>query len=312
MAVAVLGGAAVAGQAATPQQVKATLSCEPSTVKPGTSTGCVLTVTNVGGNNVNNVTITDTASAGASFLSSSRPTLCAISDDKLVLTCNIGKLTAAGTLGATFSETHELQVPSTGAVSQGLQGRYSSTSGNNRGSDSIAVPDPLSTSLDGSPDFDGRFANEAADFVQTDAISAGNPYSTRATLGTTGFAVGLTVKERAAESSPNCPSTGCFGGQVIDFAITPLAGTEYPNSFTLTIKVYVGPGIKDTDLDVRHTTLVNNVLTTSLVPLCSTDPDHPPYPSGDCISSRAVNSSTKVATIVIEGPGTGNGGWGVG
>jgi len=137
--------------------------------------------------------------------------------------------------------------------------------------------------------------------VQTDPISAGNPYSTGATLGTTGFAVGLTVKEKAAGSNNvNCPSTGCFGGQVIDFNITPLDGVTYPFSFQLTIKVYVGPGVKEGDLDVRHNgNPVPNFPDTEQA-------------SGDSVVSKNVDSSTKIATIVIGGPGTGNGSWGVG
>ena len=293
--------------AATTQQVTASLTCQPGTVAPGTTTGCTLTVTNIGGNNVNNVTITDTASGGATFLSSNK-SLCTKSPDNLVLTCAIGKLTAAGTPGATFSETHELQVPTSGPVSQIVSGRYSSTTGNSRGNDSIMVspPNPLITTLNASPDFDGKFANEATDSVQTDPITAGNPYSTGATLGTTGFAVGLTVEEKAAGSNNvNCPSTGCFGGQVIDFNITPLDGVTYPAGFQLTIKVYVGAGVKEDELDIRHTTTLYG---TNVVPICSDGTD----PSGDCVVSKPINSSTKIATITIEGPGAGNGGWGVG
>jgi hypothetical protein len=170
----------------------------------------------------------------------------------------------------------------------------------------VTSTNPLPTALNASADFDGTFSNAAADDVETDPISTGNPYSTRATLGTTGFAVGLTLEEKAAGSNnPNCPSTGCFGGQVIDFEITPLGDSAFPESFTLTIKVYVGPGVKADELDVRHTTTLHG---TNLVPLCADGTD----PSGDCIVSRTVVRSTKIATIVIQGPGAGNGGWGVG
>jgi hypothetical protein len=290
-------------QAAAPQQVAASLTCQPGTVAPTTTTGCTLTVTNIGGNNVNNVTITNTASGGATFLASDNP-LCTTSANKLVLTCTIGKLAA----GAKFEETHELQAPGTGAsVGQMLQGRYSSATGNNRGSDSIMIltTNPLPTTLNASPDFDGKFANEATDSVQTDPISAGNPYSTGATLGTTGFEVGLTVEEKAEGSNNvNCPSTGCFGGQVIDFNITPLDGVTYPVSFQLTIKVYVGPGVKESDIDIRHTTTLGTIL----VPMCA----NPPDPSGECVVSKPIDPATKIATITIVGPGARNGGWGVG
>jgi hypothetical protein len=307
MAVAVLGGAAVSGLAATTQQVQATISCQPGTVKPGKSTGCLLTVTNIGGNNVNSVTVNvnsvtvaDTASAGTF---SSLSSFCTASGS--TLTCSFGKLAAALTPGATKSATYELLAPAAPATGMSMRqeftGRYSSPTGNNRGSDSISFTPPfVTTTLDGSADFDGRFANEATDSVQTDPISAGNPYSTGATLGTTGFAVGLTVEEKAAASNNvNCPSTGCFGGQVIDFNITPLDGVTYPNSFQLTIKVYVGPGVKEADLDIRH---YGNI-----VPMCP-DTD----PSLDCVVSKPIDSSTKIATITIQGPGTGNGPWGVG
>jgi len=303
LATAILGlvGAAAVGRAATTQQVSAGLSCQPSTAKPGKKTGCTLTVTNTGGNAVNGATVTVQASAGT-FLSSTS-SLCAASGSQL--TCTIGKLTA----GSAFSETHDLQLPTTGAsVSQTVSGQYSSPTGNNRGSATIAVssPNPVITTLNASGDFDATFSDGAADSVQTAAIGDGNPYSTGATLGTAGFAVGLTVNERAAGSNNvNCPSTGCFGGQVVDFSITPLDGVTYPDTFQLTIKVYVGPGVKSNDLDVRHTTTLHG---TNPVPLCADGAD----PSGDCVVSRPVNSSTKIATILIQGPGTGNGGWGVG
>ena len=308
------------GQAAGPanQKVEASLSCQPGTVAPSTTTdlnttGCTLTVANQGGNNVNNTTVSVTASAG-SYVSSS-DSRCSISEDKLVLTCAIGKLTAVGT-GTTsrFTETHELQAPTSGlSISQTVSGRYSSETGNNRGNDTIKVTstNPLVTTLNGSADFDGKFSNDAADSVQTDPISTAdnNLYSTGATLGTTGFAVGLTVLEKAEGSSnPNCPSTGCFGAQVIDFNITPLDGVTYPATFQLTIQVYVGPGVQATDLDVKHDTFDVSLCTASI----QTDP------KGACIFSRTVHPSTKIATIVIngvgfkDGVGPGNGGWGVG
>lgn len=310
---AVLGGGAMPGQAAGPanQKVEAALACEPGTVAPGAPIGCTLTVENKGGNTVNNTTVTVTASGGS--YDSTDSTLCSISEDELVLTCTIGKLNAVNTPGSSFSETHELLAPTSGSsVTQFVEGRYSSATGNKRGSDTISVtstPNPLPTDLDESADFDGKFSNSAGDSVQTDPISTAdnNLYSTGATLGTTGFAVGLTVEEKAAGSNnPNCPSTGCFGAQVIDFNITPLGDSAFPSSFTLTIKVYVGPGVQVTDLDVRHTTTLYG---TNLVPLCSSNTTDP---SGDCITSRTIEPSTKIATIVITGPGSGNGGWGVG
>ena len=298
--VGVVGGGAATGQAAAPQQVTASLSCQPLTVAPGSPTGCVLRVTNIGGNNVNNVRATVTATAGT-FVSS---TDARCTPNGSTLGCTFAKLAS----GAFVEETHELQAPSSGTtpVVQSVTGSYSSPTGNNRGSDQIQPPSPVSVSLDGSGDFDGRFANEATDSVQTDAISAGNPYSTGATLGTTDFSVGLTVKERAALSSnPNCPSTGCFGGQVIDFNITPLGGSAFPSSFVMTVKVYVGPGVKEKDIDVRHTASDN---ITRPVPMC---PDTE-IGTGDCVVSKNVASSTKIATIVITGPGAGNGQWGFG
>jgi hypothetical protein len=287
-----------AGQAATTQQVQATISCQPGTVKPGRSTGCLLTVTNIGGNNVNSVIVTDTASAGTF---SSLPSFCTASGS--TLTCDFAKLTAAGTGGATKSATYELLSPPTGtSMRQDFTGRYSSPTGNNRGSVSISfTPSFVITTLDSSADFDGTFSDTATDAVQTDPITAGNPYSTGATLGTTGFAVGLTVEEKAAGSNNvNCPSTGCFAGQVVDFNITPLDGVTYPASFQLTIKVYVGPGVKGEDIEVRH----NGFLVT-LDP--NTDPKH-----NVLTGIPVVDASSKIATIGITGPGNGNGGYGVG
>ena len=306
---AVLGGAAVPGQAAGPtnQKVEAALACQPGTVAPGAPIGCTLTVTNQGGNTVNNTTVTLTASGG-SYESTTKPANCTISENKLVLTCAIGKLNAVNTPGSSFTETHELLAPASGdEVTQLFDGRYSSETTNKRGSDLIKVTftNPYKTMLKDSADFDGKFSNDATDSVQTDPISTadGNLYSTGATLGTTGFAVGLTVEEKAAgNSNPNCPSTGCFGAQVIDFNITPLDGLTYPETFQLTIKVYVGPGVQATDLDVKHDGFDVSLCTASV----QTDP------KGACIFSRSVDPSTKIATIVINGLGPGNGGWGVG
>jgi hypothetical protein len=296
-----------AGQAATTQQVQATTSCQPGTVKPGKSTGCLLTVTNIGGNNVNSVTVTDTASAGTFSSSSSS---CTASGS--TLTCSFDKLAGAGTPGATKSARYELLAPATGSsVRQDFTGRYSSPTGNHRGSDNITFTPPfVTTTLDSSTDFDATFSDTATDSVQTDAISTGNRYSTGATLGTTGFAVGLSLRERApstiAEATALCPS-GCFGGQVIQFDITPLPDSPYPASFQLTINVYVGPGVKGSDIDVLHTPTGGSTATTVLA--CS---DPRPDPPIDCIASKAIDPSTKIATIAVTGPGSGNGGWGVG
>ncbi len=294
------------GRAAGPanQKVEASLSCQPGTVAPSTTTdlnttGCTLTVTNQGGNNVNNTTVSVTASAG-SYVSKS-DSRCSISEDKLVLTCAIGKLTAVGT-GATsmFTETHKLQVPTSGlSISQTVSGRYSSESGNKRGSDTVMVTstNPLVTNLKDTADFDGTFSNAAADSVQTDPISPNNLYSTGATLGTTGFAVGLTVEEKAEGSNnPNCPSTGCFGAQVIDFNITPLDGVTYPATFQLTIQVYVGPGVQATALDVKHDTFDVSLCTASI----QTDP------KGACIFSRTVVPArrSRPSSSTVSAPGT--------
>ena len=299
MAVAVLGGAAVAGRAATTQQVRVTLfTCQPGTVNPnpGSTTGCALTVTNQGGNSVSNVVVTVTATGG-NFVNSTS-SLC--TPNGSTLTCTIGKLAAL----ASFSETHELDVPSSGAtVTQTAMGKYSSPTGNNRGSDSIpsvSVP----TTLDTSTDFDAKFAHGNGANVQTGTTitSDSNPYSTGAILFTdTGFEAGLSVRERneTAADSDNCPG-GCFGGQVIDFSITPLGTSVFPTSFRLTIKVYVGPRIQPADIQVYHDG--------SLVPQApGVDP------VGDSLTGPPViDSSSKIATIVITGPGTGNGGYGVG
>lgn len=303
---AVLGGAAIPGQAAGPanQKVEAALACEPGTVAPGAPIGCMLTVTNQGGNAVNNTTVTVTASGGSFDSATVVPASCTI--DGLVLTCTVGKLNAVNTPGSSFTATYELLAPASGEeVTQTVAGRYSSSTPNKRGNDlvSITSTNPLPTSLNASADFDGKFSNSADDSVQTDPITTGNLYSTGATLGTSGFAVGLTVLEKAAGSNnPNCPATGCFGAQVIDFHITPLDGVTYPATFQLTIQVYVGPGVQPTALDVKHDGFD--------VSLCSASVQTDPKEA--CIFSRTVAPSTKIATIVINGLGPGNGGWGVG
>lgn len=301
IALAVMGGAAVAGQAASTQQVAAALTCQPETVKPGNTVGCVLTVSNNGGNNVNQVVVTDEA-PGGTFLPSSS-SLCDVGDgaDADTLTCEIGKLTAVGTPGATFTETHELQTPSSGtSLVQTVNGRFSPNK-NNRASDTIA-PVTEETNLNPSADFDGTFANADGEDVQTGELSSTNPYSTGASVLGTTFAVGLTVLEQSAgNSNVNCPN-GCLGGQVIQFDITPLDGVTFPESYELTalISGLVVPNNKKAqDIVVRHEG--------EIVPLC---PDTDPTDS--CVVSKTIQPSTKIATIKIEGPGDGNGGWGFG
>lgn len=298
--IALVLGAAVAGKAATTQQVTASMTCQPPTVKPASTVGCILTVTNVGGNTVNQVVVTDRAPGGT--FSSSTSSRCTASGD--TLTCDIGKLTGAGSAGSTFSELHELQVPASGtSFTQTVDGRYSPNP-NNRSSDTIS-PVSVATTLDDSADFDGRFANANGESVQTGtAVSGSNPYATGATLvGAQAFAAGLTVREQSSGSGdPNCPSTGCFGEQVIQFEITPLAGSNFPAGYMLTIRISgqaLPNGTKADELDVRHDG--------DPVPLCpATDP------AGACVVSRTIERRSKDAIIVIEGPGDGNGGWGVG
>ena len=300
IALAVLGGVAVTGQAATTQQVLATLTCQPATVKPGKTVGCTMTVSNIGGNNVTKTVVTDAASGGT-FLSSSSSRCTGINTG--TLSCDIGKLTAIGTAGSIFTETHELQVPSSAtSLVQTVAGRYSPNP-NNRASDTIATV-TVPTTLNATGDFDGRFANAGGEDVQTDGLSAGNTYSTGAkVLGET-FAVGLTVLEQSAgNSNVNCPNT-CFGGQVIEFDITPLDGVTFPESYELTalISGLVVPNTKKAeDIVVRHNG--------AIVPLCSSGETDP---TGSCVVSKTIQPSTKIATIKIEGPGDGNGGWGFG
>ncbi|MGH3109295.1 MAG: hypothetical protein ACRDQT_00060 [Gaiellaceae bacterium] len=298
----VLFGSVVTGQAAPTQQVTASLSCEPATVTTGSTVGCLLIVTNNGVNTVNSVVVNIAASDGTFLLSDSDS--CESNDDGNVLICNIGQL--AG--GAIFAETHELQMPSTGSVVQTASGRYSPNP-NKRGSDTIA-PVTETTMQDSSIDFDARFANGNVDAVQTDTtISGGNPYTTGAELFGESFTVGLSVRERdAAANDDNCPTTGCFGDQVIDFDITSLSGTDsdLPEGYTLVITIAdeaIPNSVKEDELDVTHTT----DLGTELVPLCP-DTDS----AGACIVDRDIVPSTKIATIVITGPGDGNGSWGVG
>jgi uncharacterized repeat protein (TIGR01451 family) len=309
--VVVLGGVVMTGQAATVQQVVATNVCQPSpNAKPGTTIGCVLTVTNNGANSANSVVVSDLVSGGGTLLTTSN-SRCTISGN--TLTCTIGKLTGAGTSGATFSETHDIQLPDSipGAVDQTVSGRYSPKP-NSRDSDQIG-PVLTTTTLDDSDDFDAKLAKIDGDSVQTgQSISGSNPYSTGATVsGTTAFASGLWVREVGSPTPDVCPD-GCYGAQMIEFHINPLTGTPYPASFTMTIVIAgeaIGAGTKKEDLDVRHHTTSGTYLT----PNCTTPPALPATdPTGDCVVSKSIEPSTKEATIVITGPGTGNGPWGVG
>jgi uncharacterized repeat protein (TIGR01451 family) len=300
-----LGGAAT-GQAATTQQVKAELTCQPATVKPGRTVGCTLTVTNSGTNNVNQVVVTDKAPGGKFLTSSSALCTGASTDLELAtdtLSCAIGKLTASGTAGSVFTETHELLVPSSGTeLVQTVDGRFSPKP-NSRASDTIETV-TLSTTLNGTANFDGTFANAGGESVQTGGgISASNPYTTGATVLGTSFATGLTVKEQSAgENNANCPN-GCFGDQVIQFDITPLDGVTFPASFTLETQVsgdVIPNGTKAKDVQLTHDG--------SPVLECTEDTG----PEVSCIVEKTIAPSTKILTIEVRGPGDGNGGWGVG
>jgi uncharacterized repeat protein (TIGR01451 family) len=306
LGVSALGGAAATGEASTTQQVVATLTCQPATVTPGSTVGCTLTVKNTGLNNVNQVVVTDNA-PGGTFLTSSSSLCTGASTSPgagtATLSCNIGKLAASGTAGSIFTETHELQVPSSGtSLVQTVEGRFSPKP-NSRASDTISTV-TLTTSLDSSADFDGRFANANGESVHTGGgISATNPYTTGATVLGTAFATGLTVREQSAgNNNQNCPN-GCFGGQVIQFDITPLDGVTYPASFTLTTQVFGGvipPGTKAADVVVTHDG--------ATVPDCTADTD----PDLSCIVVKTIAPSTKTLMLEVKGPGDGNGGWGVG
>jgi len=295
-ALAVAGGTAVMSQAATTQQVTASLNCEPGTVKPGRSIGCVLTVANNGGNNVVKVVVFDDASGGT-FLSSSSSLCTGLTTATLM--CNIGKLVAGGT----FTTALELEAASTGtSLAQTVSGRFS-TNPNNRGSDTIPSV-PLDTPFDDSPDFDGRFVDASGESVQTDTASPTNPYSTAATVAGTLFASGLTVDDGldAVEGDVNCPPTGCFGGKFIQLSITPLTG-DYPASFTMTWTIsgdFVPRGTKAADIEIRHNGVLQQLCPT-------TDPV-----TGDCVVSKTVDVMTNDTTIEVTGPGSGNGDWGTG
>jgi len=295
-------GVAVTGHAATTQQVTATLSCVPDTVKPeeGQTVGCTLTVTNVGGNNVTKVQVQDRAPGGTflstHFLPTSGSSCTGLTTD--TLTCTIDKLAA----GAKFIETHELEVPASETpFLQTVDGRFSPNS-NKRASDTIE-PVVVPTTLLDNPDFDGRFANGNGDSVETDtALSEDNPYTTFATLNGSTFEVGLTVREQTPgpDEAENCPPSGCLGNEVIEFSITPLVD-KLPETYTLIITIAgeVVGNAKIGDLVVRHDG--------HEVGLCP-DTD----PAGACISDRSKAPSTKIATFEITGPGDGNGSWGVG
>lgn len=310
IALAVLGGAAATGLAAKPtHSVSAELVCEPPAVKPGRTVGCTLTVTNTGANTVVKVVAAEQV-LGGTFLSSSS-SLCTTPEPPTApdtLTCNIGKLTSAGTVGpSSFTVDFELRAPSTSFDLEfvGFFDPEPLQNPNKRGNDTFSSFPVVPIEVDPSADFDGTFVNAAGELVRTDtAISVDNPYTTTGTVhGAPAFAAGLSVREESAVgSNPNCPTGGCFGGQVIQFNITPLDGVVFPASFTLTWTIsgtVIPKGTKAGDIVVRHNSAV--------VPLC---PEADPV--GACIVSKTIDPSTKIATIEAKGPGTGNGGWGFG
>ena len=293
IAVGVLGGAATKGRAAVNQLVAASIVCEPTTAPHGSSTGCVLTVTNGGVNAVTSVTVTDTASVGAAFLntSDSRCVISdkAISDDDRVLTCTIAKLAGM----TSFSETHELQLPSSGGpVVQTITGRYSQKP-NSRGNDEIEVK-TTSTILDTNANFDARWANANEESVHTVFPPAlDNPYSALArVLGTT-FATGLSVKDDVGENvggpSP-CAPNSCLGGSKIEFHVSPPSGL-YPTTFEFEISIDgdgadVDPGTKAQDLTIYHVTPQGTFVTQRCGAPVATDP------TGDCVDTLTVENGT--------------------
>jgi hypothetical protein len=252
-------------------------------------------------------------SVGAAFLNTSDPRCvisdAASSDDDRVLTCTIAKLDGM----ASFSETHELQLPSSGtSVLQTITGRYSPKP-NSRGSDNIEQK-TTSTILDTNDDFDARWANANAESVHTVSPAAlDNPYSTLARVfGTTPFATGLSVKDEVGENvggpSP-CP-TGCLGGSKVEFHISPPSGL-YPTSFEFEISIDgdgadVDPGTKAQDLTIYHVTPQGTFVTQRCGAPVVTDP------TGDCVDTLTVTNGTWDVFARIVGPGTGNGPWGVG
>jgi hypothetical protein len=310
IAVVVLGGAATTGRAAVNQTVTASIVCEPTTAPHGSSTGCLLTVTNNGVNAVTSVTVTDTVLVGA-FLNTS-DSRCGISANGLVLTCTIDKLAGM----TSFSETHELQLPSSGtSVVQTITGRYSPKP-NSRGSDNIEQK-ATSTILDTNDDFDARWANANAESVHTVSPAAlDNPYSTLARVfgdgTTTPFATGLSVRDDVGENvgglSP-CP-TGCLGGSKIEFHISPPSGL-YPASYEFEGSIDgdgadVAPGTKAQDLTIYHVTPQGTVVTQPCGAPVVTDP------TGACFTALTVTSGTWDVFFRVVGPGTANGPWGVG
>ena len=191
-------------------------------------------------------------------------------------------------------------------MTQIADGRYSPNP-NNRTSDTIAAVS-TTTTLDNSDDFDAKLAGNGGVVQTGQSLSGNNPYATGATVvGTPAVAAGLSVRDNVDQTSALCPND-CYGGKTIVFNINPLTGTPYPASFTLTIVIAgeaVGNGTKTSELIVRHTTSVTEDVLACTIPT-------PAVPAVDCVVSKNIDPSTKIATIVVKGPGTGNGGWGVG
>ncbi len=204
------GGGRTGGGAAN-QKVEAALACQPGTVAPSATTdmnttGCVLTVTNIGGNNVNSSTVTVTASAG-SHMSRRRTRAARSAPTRWCSRASYRQADRASPRRRRCSRRRtSCRRPAQRASevdADGRRGRYSSSTGttceatiDHRHLDGARRS---TTDLNALGDFDGKFSNAAADAVHTDSdlVASGNLYSTGATLSsTTGFAVGLTVEEK--------------------------------------------------------------------------------------------------------------------
>ena len=228
MAVAILGGAAVTGQAATMQTVVATrrVPAGDREREAGSTIGCVLTVHEQRRKQRRTASFVTrcTASDGGTFRLPSNSSLCTI---RAEAHADMQHRQAALGSGANVRhETHELQRPESRDESVTQTGRrkvLARRSGNNRGSDAISfAPDPyaMTTTLDNDDRLRWQVRERERWSVQTGRrrSRAAIPYSTGAKLvGTTGFAAGLSVRERRGCRPPTTARDGCFGGQVIDF-----------------------------------------------------------------------------------------------
>ena len=182
---------------------------------------------------------------------------------RAVLTCAVAKLTAVGTPGA-INSTPMIYETVDGARRLGIDDSRGKCAQGARESRPARQPTAARSRsacrrLEPPADQDAvrvghlrrhQSADGAEDPCSTFRPISGTkrPTRRRSDARHDGLLVGLTVGEQSAGlNNPNCPAPAASRRAVIDFHITPLPGSAFPDSFELTIQVGRRPRQSRTD-----------------------------------------------------------------